>query len=138
VDALFSNAPLADLMTSVEDLLLKTPSPLTVFMYAVFTGGHAPATPSDAAFTVTGKLYGGAWTMWDDPADDEANIAWHNEQIERTAPYICAHYVSETDTVGHPEYLKKAFTPENFARIEELRAKHDPTGVFFGFTDGLS
>ncbi len=138
VDALFSNAPLADVMAATQDHIQVAPSPKTVFMFAVFTGKQgAPATPPDAAFSMTGKLYGGPWTMWDDAADDAENTAWHNELMRVLEPFVAGHYVSETDTVTHPEYLQRSYSPENWRRLAELREKHDPDGVFFGFTGGL-
>jgi FAD/FMN-containing dehydrogenase len=138
VDALFFNSPLADVVKAMQDHVLTTPSPKTVFMFAVFTGAQgAPATPADAAFSMTGKLYGGAWTMWDDAADDAANIAWHDEAMRLQQPFVAGHYVAETDTVGHPEYARLSFTPANWQRLKDLRRKLDPDSLFFDFTAGL-
>jgi FAD/FMN-containing dehydrogenase len=111
VDALFSDAPLADTMRAVENHLLTTPSTKTVFMWAVFTGqNRPPMTPSDAAFSMTGNLYGGPWTMWDSPDMDAANVAWHERCVELLKPYVTGHYVAESDTVTHPEYAEQSFT----------------------------
>jgi hypothetical protein len=138
VDALFYNSPLVDVVKAMKDHVLTTPSPKTVFMFAIYTGASgAPATPADAAFSMTGKLYGGAWTMWDDAADDTANSAWHDESMRLLKPHVVGHYVSETDTVGHPDYARLSFAPANWQRLTDLREKHDPEGLFFSFTDGL-
>lgn len=138
VDALFFNDPLAEVMGAMQQHVLTAPSPKTVFMFAVFTGaGGAPATPLDAAFSMTGNLYGGSWTMWDDEADDAANLAWHDEAMRLLQPHIAGHYISETDTVAHPEYIQRAISPANWQRLAELRQQHDPDGLFFDFTDGL-
>lgn len=138
VDALFYNAPLADIVRATQQHVQAAPSPETVFMFAVFTGADgAPATPPDAAFSMTGKLYGGPWTMWEDAADDELNAAWHQELMRLLEPYVAGHYVSETDTVTHPEYAQRSYSPQNWARLAELRQTYDPDGVFFGFTGGL-
>jgi hypothetical protein len=60
VDALFFNAPLADLCHARKDHVLAAPSPATVMLFAVYTGkNRPPATPPDAAFSVTGQVYGG-------------------------------------------------------------------------------
>jgi len=139
VDAMFSNAALADVIDAVADHFLEAP-PKTVLMYAVFTGGSAPETPPDAAFSATGRLYGGPWTQWelDTPEEDARGMAWHDRCVEFLAPLMNAHYVSETDTVGHPEYVRKAYSAENLARLHELRKKYDPAGVFFGYHDGFA
>lgn len=60
---------------------------------------------------MTGALYGGAWTAWEDAADDAANIAWHTETMRLLEPFVVGHYVSETDTVAHPEYAERAYSP---------------------------
>jgi len=138
VDALFYNRPLVEVTKAVKDHFLATPSPKTVFMFAVYTGANCPpATPPDAAFSMTGALYGGSWTMWDEAADDAANIAWHDEIMRLLKPHVAGHYVGETDTVGHPEYVPLSFAPANLQRLEQLRQKYDPDGRFFGFTGGL-
>lgn len=138
VDAIFSNSALSDIFKAVKEHFLSAP-PKAVFMYAVFTGKDIPAPPvANAAFSMYSKLYGGPWTMWDDAKDDKVNIAWHEKTMELIKPYIYGHYVSETDTVGHPEYLKLSIKEENLKRIGELRKKYDPTGVFFDYQEALS
>lgn len=138
VDALFYNSPLAEVIAVTKDHIEAAPSPRTVFMFAVFTGAQgAPATPADAAFSMTGTLYGGAWTMWEDAADDAPNMAWHDETMRLLKPYVAGHYVSETDTVTHPEYARLSFAPANWQRLADLRQKHDPDDLFFSFTGGL-
>jgi hypothetical protein len=67
VDATFSNRPLAELMSATIDHVLSCPSPKTVYMFAVYTGGETPPTPPDASFSMTGKIYGGPWSMWERP-----------------------------------------------------------------------
>ena len=139
VDALFYNTPLAEIMAATKDHIQAAPSPKTVFMFAVFTGAQgAPATPPDAAFSMTGKLYGGSWTMWDDLADDAVNAAWHDDTMRLLEPFIVGHYISETDTVSHPEYAERSYAPEAWQRLAELRETYDPDGLFFGFTGGFA
>jgi FAD/FMN-containing dehydrogenase len=138
VDALFFNKPLADLCAALKDHVAAAPSPATVFMFAVYTGkNRPPATPADAAFSVTGALYGGPWTMWNAAADDAANIAWHAKCLEMLKPHIAAHYVGETDIVGHPEFAKLSYKPAAWERLKNLRKKYDPEGLFFDFSGGL-
>jgi len=139
VDAMFYNAPLADLIGATKDHVLSAPSAKTVHMFAVYTGRDgAPATPADAAFSMTGKLYGGPWTMWDSAGDDRDNIAWHERCVELLKPYVIGHYVSESDTVAHPEFARLSYSPASWQRLTDLRRKLDPERVFFDFNDGLS
>ena len=148
VDALFFNAPLADLCGAVKDHLAVAPSPKAVLLFSVFTGTNVPpATPSDAAFSMTGKLYGGPWTMWAAPDQDAANISWHAKCVELLKPYVAGHYIGETyvaghyigetDFAGHPEFARLSYSPASWKRIDKLRKKFDPEGLFFDFSDGL-
>jgi FAD/FMN-containing dehydrogenase len=94
VDALFFNAPLADLCHAIKDHVLAAPSPATVLLFAAYTGkNRPPATPPDAAFSVTGQVYGGPWTMWNAADDDSANSSWHGKCVELLKPYVAAHYI---------------------------------------------
>jgi len=138
VDALFFNAPLADLCRAVKDHVSVAP-PMTVFMFAVYTGkNRSPATPSDAAFSVTGELYGGPWTMWADREQDAANSSWHDQCVELLKPHVAGHYIGETDFAGHPEFARLSYSPAAWEQINKLRKKFDPEGLFFDFSDGLS
>lgn len=137
VDAMFFTAPLPELIHSVQDHLPDMP-PKSVFLFAVYTGKDgAPATPPDAAFSMTGTAYGGPWTMWDDPQHDVENARWHERCVEMLEPHVAGHYVAESDTVGHPEFARRSYTQANWERLGALRAKHDPHGLFYDFDDGL-
>lgn len=138
VDALFSNARLSDLFGSVKEHFLNVEAPKTVLMFAIFTGPNIPAPLPDAAFSMSAKFYGGPWTMWDEAGDDAKNSKWHETCMKKLTPYVSGHYVAETDTVGHPEYAKLSYKEANWDKLEKLRNKYDPNGIFFSYFDGLS
>ncbi len=136
VDAQFSNGPLAALVN--EDIsrhFLKAP-PKAVYMFALFTGKGSPVA-ENASFSMYASIYGGPWTMWDDGQDNETNIAWHEKMVQLMSPVVVGHYVAESDTVTHPEYVDKAYKAESLKRLGELRKQYDPDGVFFSYSDGL-
>ena len=137
VDAMFSDAPLGSVFSSIADHYRTCPSELTVLMFAIYTGGQAPATPADAAFSMTGKLYGGPWSMWRTPEDDAANWEWHERCVALLAPMVHGYYISESNTVRHPEYVERAFAEGVLDEIERIRGERDPHGRFFGFYEGL-
>jgi FAD/FMN-containing dehydrogenase len=137
VDALFFNAPLSDLCHAVKEHLLSAPR-RSVFLLAAYTGeNRPPGTPSDAAFSMTGQVYGGSWTQWESADDDAESISWHEKCVELLKPYVAGHYLGETDLVSHPEYARLSYAPAAWERLGELRRKYDPEGLFFGFDDGL-
>jgi len=131
VEAMFSNSDIEEIIKATKQHFKIAPSAATVFMYAVFTGKDVPAKLPDACFSMSAKLYGGPWTMWKNSADDQVNIEWHKKMLTLLAPFTYGHYVSETDTITYPAHLSKSYTPAHFKRLNELRKKYDPTGVFF-------
>lgn len=137
VDAMFSDRPLDEVFSKVADHYQSCPSDLNVLMFAVYTGGHGPKPPTDSSFSITGRLYGGPWSMWKTQEEDEKNIAWHEKCVELLSSVIHGHYISESNTVLHPEYIETAYAPGVMDKIEAIRHQRDPEGRFFGFYDGL-
>ncbi|MBI4964268.1 MAG: FAD-binding oxidoreductase [Desulfomonile tiedjei] len=138
VEAMFSNSKLADVFNAVRDHFLKTPSPTTLIMFAIYTGPNIPAPLPDAAFSMSARYYGGPWTMWTRAEDDEANTQWHKRCLQLLKPFVAGHYIGETDTVTYPHHVQESYTKSNWKRLQDLRKKYDPDGMFFNYFDGLS
>jgi FAD/FMN-containing dehydrogenase len=138
VEAIFSNSKLADVSNAVWDHFLKTPSPTTLIMFAIFTGPNIPAPLPDAAFSMSAHYYGGPWTQWTKAEDDEANTQWHRKCLELLKPFVAGYYIGESDTVTYPHIVQESYTEGKWKRLQELRKKYDPDGVFFDYSDGLS
>jgi FAD/FMN-containing dehydrogenase len=138
VEATFSNSKLADIFNAQRDHFLKTPSPTTLIMFAIFTGPNIPAPLPDAAFSMSARYYGGPWTMWKKAQDDEANTQWHKKCLELLKPFVAGYYIGESDTVTYPHIVQASYTEGKWKRLQELRKKYDPDGVFFDYSEGLS
>jgi FAD/FMN-containing dehydrogenase len=138
VEAMFSDSKLADVFNAVRDHFLKTPSPTTLIMFAIFTGPDIPAPLPDAAFSMSARYYGGPWTQWTKAEDDEANTQWHKKCLELLKPFVAGHYIGESDTVTYPDHVKGSYTESKWKRLQEFRKKYDPDGVFLNYYDGLS
>ncbi|MEW6348989.1 MAG: FAD-binding oxidoreductase [Thermodesulfobacteriota bacterium] len=137
VEAMFSDAQLADVLNAVRDHFLKSPSPTTLIMFAIFTGPNIPAPLPDAAFSMSAHYYGGPWTMWKDAEDDRAITQWHEKCLELLKPFVTGHYIGETDIVTYPHHVRGSYTESTWKRLQELRKKYDPEAVFFDYSDGL-
>jgi hypothetical protein len=59
VDALFSNASVADVFKAVQSDFLKVSSPKSLIMFAIYTGPNVPAPQLDTCFSMSAKMYGG-------------------------------------------------------------------------------
>jgi FAD/FMN-containing dehydrogenase len=68
-------------------------------------------------------------SIWDDPHDDDANIAWTREMWTRMKPYSSGGvYVNNLGDEG--EDRVKAAYGENYPRLAALKSKYDPTNMF--------
>ena len=87
-------------------------------------------TRPDSCISWNADTYLGCYAIWDDPAEDERNFAWVNDAIPLMDPFAVGHYVNEVEGRGHPDRFRQCFTDENWQRLQQLRAKYDPNGVF--------
>lgn len=138
VQAIFSNSDPKDLVQTMVGHLISAPSPISLILFVFFTGPDVPPKLPEGAYSMSARIYGGPWTQWKDASDDAANSAWHRECVSLLTPFIQGYYIGESDTVGGPSAAQGAFSPENWNRLAALRAKHDPEGVFFNYSDGFS
>lgn len=138
VEATFSNTNPGEMVHTVAELLTKAPSPTTVFLFTIFCGPDVPMPHGNTALSMSGKVYGGPWTMWWDAKDDQANSDWHEELTAKLRPYNVGYYIGESNAVDRPATAVQAFAPASWQRLADLRSKLDPDGVFFGFFDGIA
>ena len=138
VESLWSNSSPADMLGAIRDHFTGTPNPKTLVLFALYPG-WAKGVPSqqDMALSKAARVYGGPWTMWEDPKDDAANIEWHRKCCEILKPFACGRYLGETDIIDDRSRAEEAFAAANWKRLQELRAKYDPVGLFHGFFGGL-
>jgi FAD/FMN-containing dehydrogenase len=67
--------------------------------------------------------------MWDDPADNEKNIAWVRAYYEALEPYSTdGGYINFMD--GDDQARIKDNYRGNFERLAAIKAKYDPTNLF--------
>jgi FAD/FMN-containing dehydrogenase len=127
-DHVWSDAAIGDLLLAVHGS--PAPSPDATIDIVAF-GGHTPvAVPADAALSVSAGTGVGIYGLWDDPRDDDANRAWVRRIDEALAPFRTGRYVGEADLTLDPGRRAQCFTPEALRRLEEVRRRHDPAGLF--------
>lgn len=138
VESLWSNSSPADLLCAVREHFTKTPNPKTLVLFALYPGWAKGVPPQhDMALSKAARVYGGPWTMWEDAKDDAANIEWHRTCCEILKPFAVGRYLGESDIIDDRSRAEEAFSPANWRRLRELRAKYDRDGVFHGLFGGL-
>jgi FAD/FMN-containing dehydrogenase len=132
-----SNAKPVDILMAMRDKIIDAPSPKSVIVFCQSTGQHnlLESNPN-VALSMAGQSYGGIWSIWENAKDDEANIKWHNETMAILKPFTHFHYIGETDIVQDPTRVTDSYTPEKWKKLQEIRKKYDPDGLFFGYVEG--
>ena len=69
-------------------------------------------------------------SIWDDPAEDEANIGWTRESFAALEPFMRGSvYVNYLGNEGE-DRVRAAYGPEKHARLVELKNRYDPGNLF--------
>ncbi len=94
--------------------------------------GWAPTRPlPDMAFSIEGHAYLATYAIWPDPADDERHRDWVLRHAGRLAAAVGKGvYLGDTDFTSRPD---RFMTDESFRRLEEIRRRRDPDGLFCSY-----
>ena len=87
-------------------------------------------THADACFSSIARHYVGCFAIWDDEKDDEFYYRWLEQATTHMDPYAKGHYVNEVEGQGHPERIRQCYSPASWQRLQTLRQKYDPQGLF--------
>jgi FAD/FMN-containing dehydrogenase len=137
VENRFSTASAGDQIRAAAGFMAAAPSPTTLVFFTVFTGQVAEHDPNITSYSMNGQVYGGPSTMWMNPADDAANIEWHEACTAALRSYTRGSYIGETDFVRRPTSAVEAYLPQCWSRLADLRSVHDPDRVFFDLFEAL-
>jgi hypothetical protein len=108
-----------------------TPSPLNGILFEHF---HGAVTRVGVAETAVAQRQVGynllLPSVWLDPADTEANIAWTRATFDLCTPYFAdrrwLNYFSDDDRA---DAVRAAYGP-NYDRLVELKRRYDPENIF--------
>lgn len=111
----------------IIDRFTRVPSPRTVILIDHVHGAAHRVDPTATAFPHRNAPHGLVMlSMWDDPAQDEANIAWTRELADATRPFSTGGaYVNES-----LDEKPRAAYGVNYDRLAKIKAKYDPTNLF--------
>ena len=132
-----SKANPSDILMALRDKIIDAPSAKSVIVFCQSTGQQALLKSSpDTALSLEGRSYGGCWSIWENEKDDAINTTWHNEVCAILKPFTDKSYIGETDIVEDNTRVHTSFTPDKWKRLELIRKKYDPDGLFFGYLGG--
>jgi Berberine and berberine like len=126
---------LAGLPDEAIDVLCRfhrsVPSPRTAIL--TLPGGGAAARVPDGTMAIAER---GApfnlhiTSLWEDPADDEANIVWTRALGAAMKPFTTGRvYVNFIGDEGHDRVVA-SFGRDGYARLQALKDRYDPENLF--------
>ena len=109
----------------------ETPSPMNAILLEHY---HGAVTRTGATETAVPHRETGynmlIPTVWLDPAETDANIAWTRETVEALKPYLAGrrwlNYLGDDDG---DDAVRAAYGP-NYERLLEVKRRYDPENVF--------
>lgn len=87
----------------------------------------------EMAFSLQSEIYLASYVAWDDPADDERCLAWLTAAMADLEPVTVGQYLGDSDLSRRQ---LRFMSDDNWARLQKLRARHDPDGLFVGYLAG--
>jgi FAD/FMN-containing dehydrogenase len=131
VDCTWTDAPAERLAGPLTKLWRELP---TTHSFSIWYG-WAPNRPlPDMAFSVEANVYLATYVIYTDPADDERHSEFVHSRTDALATLGGAGvYLGDTDFSRRTD---RFLTPENLARLREIRRRYDPDGRFCSYLVG--
>ncbi|KAF7558470.1 hypothetical protein G7046_g5683 [Stylonectria norvegica] len=133
---LFNNIepPLIDLPVSeiLEPAFLTLPTPRSFALYfAMYPTSRRPLP--DMALSMQSDHYFAVYAIWEDAADDERVRGWVRQTMRAVEVDSVGSYLGDADFQARGS---RFWGVAQGKRLEEVRRKWDPEGIFCGFLDG--
>ena len=132
-DTLWTNSPPARVFATLRDHFRRAPSAKSQTAFVLSTGKERDSSSlPDGAYSMTGDALMLCYAIWERPEDDAANGAWHRAMTADLDNFAVGHYVGESDIVADPRRAERSYAKANWERLQALRRKYDPDGLFHG------
>ena len=119
-----------DVVAKVMEHAERMTSPLSSFYFQHLGGQIDRAGRESAAFGHRGAGFDFTiLTVWNDPAEDAAQMAWARDLFTALEPYSTGVYVNNLGSEG-ADRVKAAYAPETYRRLVELKSLYDPENTF--------
>jgi len=124
VDNMWTHASAAELLPGLRRIAETIPEAPSHMLW--MNWGPSPERP-DMAYSVEDDTYIAVYGVWEDPEDDAANVAWAAERMGEMAHLSSGIQLADENLAARPARFA---AERNMARLDELRTRHDPEGIF--------
>jgi hypothetical protein len=87
----------------------------------------------DMAFSLQSEIYLASYVLWTDEADDHARQARLRDTMADLEPVTAGQYLGDSDLSRRQV---RFMSDRNWARLQEIRTRRDPGGLFTGYLAG--
>jgi FAD/FMN-containing dehydrogenase len=120
-----------ELIDLAVERFAAVPSPMTAILLEHFHGAVTRVGVSETAVPHRDP----GWNLvipsvWTDPADTEANVAWSRETFAAMRPHLgSGRWLNYLDDDQAEDAIRAAYGP-NYDRLREVKRRYDPDNVF--------
>ncbi len=126
-DNIYTDAAADELVPYMRALFSSLPSAHS----HIFWWNWGPLQPlPDMALSVQGNIYLACYSVWEDAAEDQTMERWVVEQMQRVEHLAVGSKLNDENMARRPA---RYFSDAARERLEALRRRHDPDGVFASF-----
>ncbi len=124
VDNMWTHASAEDLLPGLRRIAETMPGAPSHMLW--MNWGPSPPRP-EMAYSVEDDTYIALYAVWEDAAEDGANVAWATERMREMEGLASGIQLADENLGRRPA----RFASEgNMVRLDEVRAAHDPDGLF--------
>jgi FAD/FMN-containing dehydrogenase len=108
----------------------RVPSPMSSILFFPIHGAASRVAPDATAYPHRRGIHMGIYSLWTDPAQKSANVAWVRDTWQAIQPFVPGGvYVNELGDDEGDDRVRQAYGP-NYARLSQIKAKYDPQNLF--------
>lgn len=126
-DNMWTNAPADDLLPGMRKIAATLPRAPSHMMWMLW---GPPQPLPDMAFSMQDNLYVALYSVWQNEAEDAAHQAWVTDHMRSLEPFASGIQLADENLGARP--FRFCAEP-NFRRLEALRSKYDPHGLFHSY-----
>ncbi len=127
-DNMWTHAPIDDLLPGLRRIAETMPAAPSHMLWMNWGPGASPPPPRpEMAYSVEDDTYIALYGVWQDQAEDDANVAWVTERMREMEHLASGIQLADENLGRRPA---RFLSDEHMDRLDELRASHDPSGRF--------
>lgn len=126
VENMWTQADVEDLLPGYRRILETLPDRPSHAMWMNWRPACAPSRP-DMAYSLEGDVYIGVYGVWQDATDDARFKDWATDRMREMEPCASGIQLADENLDRRPA---RFVSDANLRRLDEVRERYDPTGVF--------